>query len=101
MYMYLNVYTFTLWHLELSNCALDKVCTEQGSCLPYFDTYMYKHIELYPFPLFIYGILITLTIIRLFLLIEDRTLHSLQVRSDEASVLEFCWTVSIVIDRNL
>ena len=37
----------------------------------------------------------------MFLPIENRTLRSLQVRSDEALVLEFCWTVSIVIIQKL
>ena len=39
---------------------------------------------------FMYRLLITLSLSDFFLLIEDRTLHSLQVGSDEASVLEFC-----------
>ena len=82
--------TFALWHPEiimhLKKHALNKVV----ACL------MYKHVELYPLPLFIYRLLITHYQV-MFLLIEDRTLRSLQVMSDEASVLEFCWTVSIVI----
>ena len=58
---------------------------------------MYKHVKLYPFPLLIYRLLIALSLSGYVLLIKDGTLRSLQVRS----VLEFCWTVSIVIDRNL
>ena len=27
--------TFTLWHPELNNYALEKAWTKQGSCLPY------------------------------------------------------------------
>ena len=33
----------------------------------------------------------TLSLFGQILLVKDRTLHNLQVRSDEVSVLEFCW----------
>ena len=47
--------TFTLWHPELNNYALEKhALNKVVACL------MYKHVELYPFLLFIYRLLTTL-----------------------------------------
>ena len=50
------------------------------------------------FPFIAYTL--TLSLSGNFFLVKDRTLRSLQVKSDGASVLEFCWIVS-TIDVNL